>query len=222
MALSKRLLALYRMVEPGSITADIGCDHALLAIALIQNDICDHVYACDLRAAPLAAAQQAVLQAGLQDRIFCRKRDGLSDLAFDVTTVVIAGMGFETIRTILEAHPMELREGRSFIIQSNTHVEELRRWISEQRYTITAEDLVWEDHFYEIVCFRCEKHEPYSAWEQRYGVYLSKHPLFPDYCAWRLRKVKAILKQLPEDHEKRLFYEQCQKELTSFHMMHAQ
>ncbi len=218
MALSKRLLALYQMVRQGAVVADIGCDHALLSIALVENGICDHVYACDLRTAPLAAAEKAVSQAGLQERIFCCKRNGLSELAADVDTVVIAGMGYETIKAILEAHPHELKEGRSFIIQSNTHVEELRRWISAHHYTIVCEDLVSEDHFYEIICFTCKEHEPYEEMEQRYGVFLPQHPLFSSYCIQRLRKVNVILDQLPSGNEKRLFYEQSQGELKRLMM----
>ena len=71
MALSKRLLALYEMVKPGSVAADIGCDHAQLAIASVQNGISDNVYVSDLRSSHLATAKLAVAQARLNEQIIC-------------------------------------------------------------------------------------------------------------------------------------------------------
>lgn len=206
MALSKRLLALYQMVEQGSIVADIGCDHAQLSIALIQNGICEHVYACDLRKQPLKRAKEAILQARLKEQITACLRNGLDQLEKDVDTVIIAGMGYDTITAILSAHPQELRENRRFIIQSNKHVDKLRQWISDHRYTIIKEDIVAEEHFYEIVCFTCQPHLPYHEDEILFGVSLNRHPLFQRYWKYNYDKLCDIIRQLPKDHEKRRRY----------------
>ncbi len=203
MALSKRLLALYAMVKPGSVAADIGCDHAQLAIALVQNGICDHVYASDLRSSPLATAKQAVAQAGLNEQITCTQCDGMDHLSSDVDTILIAGMGFETIHHILTAHEEALYPSRRFIIQTNTHPEKLRRWISDRHCTIEQEDLVWEDHYYEVIAFHCGYHESYSEQECRFGVFLSDHPLREAYLRYRLDKVRIILDRLPNYHERK-------------------
>lgn len=215
MALSKRLLALYAMVKPGSVAADIGCDHAQLAIALVQNEICDHVYASDLRASPLAIAKQAVAQANLNERIRCSQSDGLDDLPSDVDTVLIAGMGFDTIHHILTAHQEELRPPRRFIIQTNTHPEKLRQWISDQHYTIDGEDLVWEDHFYEIVAFHCGYHESYTEQEWRFGVSLASHPLQKAYLRYRLDKIRIVLNHLPKHNEKEAVLCSWESQLTA-------
>ncbi|MCI9311939.1 MAG: SAM-dependent methyltransferase [Erysipelotrichaceae bacterium] len=215
MALSKRLLALYRLAQGGRIGADIGCDHGLLAITLAQHGY-EHVYACDLRAQPLAAARSAVKQAKLQERITCIQCDGLAALDDSVDTIIIAGMGFDTIRTILMAEPQKLCKGRRFIVQSNSHVEQLRQWISDHHFTIMAEDLIKEDHFYELLCFTCETHSAYDAWTQRYGVFLPHHPLFKEYCIHRLKRVEVILEHLPKEHAKYSYYLQFAQELHEF------
>ncbi len=206
MALSKRLLALYQMVEKGSIVADIGCDHAQLSIALVQNGICEHAYACDLREQPLKRAKEAILQAGLEKQITPCLRNGLDQLEKDVDTVIIAGMGYDTITAILSAHPQELHGNRRFIIQSNKHVDKLRQWISDHHYTIIKEDIVAEDHFYEIVCFTCQAHQPYQEDEILFGVSLYNHPLFPCYWNYRYDKLCDIMERLPENHEKQEKY----------------
>lgn len=202
MALGKRLLALYRMVPNGSVVADIGCDHGQLSIALVQNRIAKHVYACDLRSGPLSRAQQAVDLAGFGNAIDCRLRNGLDDLPDDVNIVVIAGMGFETIQMILESHMEELMKQRLFIIQSNTHPDALRKWISDHHFTIFKEDLVQEDrHYYEIIAFTSKFHASYSEDEILFGVYLPEHTLFDAYWKKRLHSYQSILHGLKKDHE---------------------
>ena len=207
MALSKRLLALYQMVERGSVTADIGCDHAQLSIALIQNDICPHVYACDLREQSLQRATEAIQAAQLQNRITPCLKNGIAQLAPEVSTIVIAGMGVETALMILSDHPEELQEQRTFIIQVNRHVDKLRSWISKHHYTIVKEALVEEDHFYEIVCFRCQYHGAYNEEEQLFGVYLKNEPLFERYLKHQLAQLELILAQLPCEHPRRMHME---------------
>lgn len=200
MALSKRLLALYEMVEKGSIAADIGCDHAQLSVALVQNHICPHVYACDLREQPLKRAKQAIQEAHLSDRITACLQNGIEHLAAEVNTIIIAGMGVETALMILSAEPQELQEHRTFIIQVNNHVDKLRTWISDHHFTIEKEALVEEEHFYQIVCFSCRYHEAYSKKEQLFGVYLPQEPLFQRYLRHCLHKLDHILDHLPPDH----------------------
>lgn len=203
MALSKRLLALFQMVDDNSIVADIGCDHGQLSIALVKEGVCPHVYACDLRAGPLSRAKEAVAQAHLEDRIDCLLRNGMDDLPSDCDTIIIAGMGFDTIKMILEAHEDTLATYRKFIIQSNKRVDALRHWISEHHYTIVAEDLIEEDHFYEVVAFTPEYHEAYSDEECLFGITQRQHPLFQTYWKHRYDKLQMVLEHLPNSHEKR-------------------
>lgn len=200
MALSKRLFAIYRMVEKGSIPADIGCDHGLLSIALVTNKQCLRVYACDLRKGPLARAASAIEAVGLQEQIPTLLRNGIDDLPRDVDTIIIAGMGFDTIKGILEQHVETLGNFRRIIIQSNKHVDEVRRWISEHHYKILEEDLVEEDHFYEIIAFQAAPGEPLQEDEILFGR-LHEHPLFRAYWAHRLTKIEQILDHMPSyDH----------------------
>lgn len=202
MALSKRLFSIFQMVEKGSVVADIGCDHGLLAIALVQEEICAKVYACDLRTGPLSRAKEAIQAAGLETKITTLLRNGIDDLPSEVDTIVIAGMGFDTIKMILEAHEETLSTYRRFIIQSNKHVEDLRRWISAHNYTILMEDIVEEEHFYQIISFNCKKSRPLSEDEILFGTCLEAHPLFLAYWHHQRRKQEMILSRMPKEHPK--------------------
>lgn len=203
MALSKRLFSIFQMVEKGSIVADIGCDHGLLAIALVQEEICTKVYACDLRTGPLSRAKAAIQAAGLEKQITTLLRNGIDDLPSEVDTIVIAGMGFDTIKGILEAHLEELPRYRRFIIQSNKHVEDLRAWISDHQYRILNEDIVEEDHFYQIVAFSCQPSSHLSQDQILFGTCLEGHPLFVPFWRHQLDKQAQILNRMPLAHPNR-------------------
>ena len=149
--LGKRLQCIHDLVEKGSIVADIGCDHALLSIALVESGTADKCYACDVAVGPLQRAKEAVSAAGLSDKIDVVLNDGIYGLSSDITTIVIAGMGFETIRHILQEGESMWNDTRSFVLASHTDIEELRRFLSRHSFVIDDEKIVQERHFYQII-----------------------------------------------------------------------
>ena len=89
--LSNRLGQIARMVQPGSVVADIGTDHGQLMVYLAQNGTIRRGYACDINEKPLNKARQIIADYGLEDRIECVLASGLDGLQpGSVDTVVIA------------------------------------------------------------------------------------------------------------------------------------
>lgn len=206
MKLSKRLQAIYNMVNSPCILADIGCDHGLLPIALIEGEKCLKAYACDVRKGPLARAEEAITNHHLEKKIKTILCDGLDGVEDDVDTFVIAGMGFETIKHILTDGMSKATKAKQLILQSNNHVEDLRRWLCEHGFTIDQEELVEEQHFYQILSVHYES-ETLSEDQILFGKFLSSHSLFSKYWSYILEKKRLILNNMPENHEN-------QKELT--------
>ena len=104
--LSNRLGQIARMVQPGSVVADIGTDHGQLMVYLAQNGTIRRGYACDINEKPLNKARQIIADYGLEDRIECVLASGLDGLQpGSVDTVVIAGMGGDLTARILDAAP---------------------------------------------------------------------------------------------------------------------
>ena len=60
--LSKRLQMSADYVRRGCAAADVGCDHAYMAIYLVQNRIAGRVIAMDINEGPLSRARQNVIQ----------------------------------------------------------------------------------------------------------------------------------------------------------------
>ena len=118
--LSERLLAIAQWIRPGSRVADIGTDHGYLPIWLLQY--------------------------GLQEKLSFRLGSGLSCVVpEEIDTIVIAGMGGETILSILEAAPWTNNARYTLLLQPMTKAEVLRPWLSEHGYSFLRERLVLEN-----------------------------------------------------------------------------
>ena len=80
---------------------DVGCDHALLDIFLLQNNDKLKVIASDINKGPLDKAKENIIKYSFLDKIELRLSDGISSLDSSVDTIVISGMGKESILDIL-------------------------------------------------------------------------------------------------------------------------
>ena len=141
-ALQHRLRLLAEMTPPGGRLADIGTDHGYLPVWLLQEGRIPSAIAADVGAEPLEHARRTAAEYETQGLDF-RLCDGLSGIEAEETdTVVIAGMGGETIRDILRAAPWAADGHHTLLLQPMTKVELLRGWLRENGYICTEERLV--------------------------------------------------------------------------------
>ena len=102
--LSPRLRAVAKLVRRDAPLADVGTDHALLPAALVASQTVPHAMATDKNRGPLQRAAAHVAGFGLESSIELRHGPGLSPFSVDelakLGTIVIAGMGAGTIRTL--------------------------------------------------------------------------------------------------------------------------
>ena len=180
------------MIERNKVVFDVGSDHALLPCFLIENGISKKVYAGEIAEGPLQNVKQTIEKRGLEGKIVPVFSDGLAKAADDVDIVVIAGMGYHTIRHILES--CDVSRYQYFIVQSNTDVDLLRAYISEKGYTIEDEKVVYDDFYYQVIRFSADLHDPYSDLEIKYGPILLKRrdEVFLAYLKQTLDKLKEI------------------------------
>jgi len=170
--ISNRLLQIAMMVEKNKVVFDVGTDHALLPCFLIENDIIQKAYAGDIAAGPLNKANETIQRHHLEGKVIPILSDGLSKAPLDTDIVIIAGMGYYTIRHILDQ--CDINRYQYFLLQSNTDVDLLRNYISEHGYTIEDERVVYDGFYYQIIRFSSDLHEPYTDEEIRYGPILLK------------------------------------------------
>lgn len=148
-----RLAALAACVPQGARLADIGTDHAYLPIELIQNNVIISAIAGDVHKGPYKAAREHVENLGLQEKISVRLGNGLAVLSpAEVDTVVIAGMGGQTIVEILNQQPEIVKSLERLILQPMVGAAGVRRWLVQNKWFLAAECLVEEDdRLYEII-----------------------------------------------------------------------
>ena len=143
MQLSSRLQRIADYIRPGDRIIDVGTDHAYIPIWLLLRDETATAIATDIRPGPLARARADAERFGVAHRLTFQQCDGLALCTPDaVDTVILAGMGGETMIGILAAAPWT-REKR-LILQPQTKQAELRAWLDANGYAITDASLVYD------------------------------------------------------------------------------
>lgn len=201
--LSKRLEAISSLVPNKSRVIDIGCDHGLLDIYLIQKKISSKVIASDINESALGNAITNIKKNNLEDIIETRLGSGLDTLndSDNIDTIVISGMGAHTIIGILKNNLDKLRNINKIIIQSNTKIELLRKEIIKLDYYIEDELLVEDNKkIYTIIKFSKGK-KRYNKKELYFGPILIKKnsELFQLNNKREVEKLYLLLRLLPKN-----------------------
>lgn len=145
--LSSRLLACCDFVRPGDVVADIGCDHGYLGIHLLQQGIAKAVIAADVNEQPLQSAIRNAMGSGVRNKMTFCLSDGFRNVPREFTVAVCAGMGADTMISILTAAPWLQDRRYRLILQCQSRRPELRRWLYANGYRITAETLARDGKF---------------------------------------------------------------------------
>lgn len=195
MRISKRLLKIVEMIDKNKVVFDVGSDHALLPCFLIMNGITDKAYAGEITEGPNKKSIENINRYDLDGKVIPVLSDGLQNASDDVEVVVIAGMGFHTIKHILDSCNIEKYE--YFIVQSNNDVDKLRKYISDHNYTIIDENIVHDDFYYQIIKFSSKYHDKYDDISVKYGPILleRKDDVFIEYLEYYCKHLKQINKK---------------------------
>ena len=145
--LSPRLLRCADFVCHGDRVADVGCDHGYLGIYLLQSQKASFVYAGDVNEGPLQSAILNSEKYGVQDRISFYLSDGVRNFPRDFDTMVCAGMGADTMVSILENAPWLKNSAYRLILQCQSKIPYLREYLSQNGWYISQETVVRDGRF---------------------------------------------------------------------------
>ena len=201
--LSKRLEVVASFVNDNSKVIDIGCDHGLLSIYLVNKYKNVKVIASDINENALSSAITNIKKEKLENRIETRLGSGLDVVKADeIDTIVIAGMGANTIVGILKYSTSKLSNVNNIIIQSNTDLYFLRKNIISLGYYIEDEILVEDKNIIYIVIKFNKGKRRYNYKELYLGPVLTtkNDDLFKKKCNKELTTLKLILKNINSGH----------------------
>ena len=195
--LQPRLQLLADMVPEGCRLADVGTDHGYLPVYLLQRRRIRGAVAADIGAEPLAHARRTAEAYGVEGVDF-RLCDGLRDIAPDeVDTVVIAGMGGETIIAILEGAAWTKDGAHTLLLQPMTKAADLRYWLAVNGYRFTEERLVWDKNYlYPVLRVNGGICPALTELQTLTGVLLDGDPLYADYLTQHIEKLLHIAEGL--------------------------
>lgn len=145
--LSNRLLACCDFVSPGDRVADIGCDHGYLGIYLLKNGIASNVIASDVNEKPLQSALHNAVKFGVKEHMSFYLSDGIRSIPREFDVLVCAGMGGDTMMSILEAAPWLKDPKYRLILQCQSKRPELRRHLYRLGFAICRETLAQDGKF---------------------------------------------------------------------------
>lgn len=217
--ISPRLALIASLVPQGARLADVGTDHGYLPIYLVQKGIVAGGVATDLRPLPLASAEKHLREAGISSvrTVLC---DGLAGVLPDeVDTVVIAGMGGDTIEHILHETPWLCDATKLLLLQPMSHADTLRRYLAGAGFFLSAEHAVEDgDHIYTVMVVRytgeCRE---LSEWEALTGALVRSSGAAERAYLTRLRdSLDAKAKRLADHPEHAEYYRETTALVTKF------
>ncbi len=143
-----RLRFISEQIKKDERVLDVGTDHGLLPIMLVQDGITNNIVASDLNKEPLNAAIENISNEKLSDIIKTELMNGIEDIEENqYDTIVIAGMGGTTISEIIKT---KKHNGR-FLIHSTTSLGDVRQTIQDIGFKITDEWVVFEGKVHNVI-----------------------------------------------------------------------
>lgn len=206
MELSKRLQCIKSLITDVSRVVDIGTDHGYIPINLVKNSVCNYVVAGDINKGPLEKAEYNIKREGLNEQICCRLGGGFSVVEKgEVQCAIIAGMGGDLIRDIIENDIEKFKELKYAIVQPVQNVDVFRKYIYDKGFRVIEEKMcVEDDKFYEILKISYDSNtstvDP-IFFEISKNLLINKDEVLVHYIEFLINKYEGIVEKLNQDTE---------------------
>ena len=202
MKISNRLKEIGNFITNAKVVVDVGCDHALLPIYLVLNNRSLSAIAIDNKVGPLESAKENIKEYNLESKIKTILSDGLREVnpkCYD--TIVISGMGGETIIDIISNGP--INDEATLILVPNKNIKELREYLTLNSYEIIDEKMIKDkSYFYTIIkAIKTDKALSLSPNELIFGPIILKEntDIFKEYLLYNINILKRQMNDKNRD-----------------------
>lgn len=193
--LPKRLETIIERMPDAGCLADIGCDHAYVAIEAVRRGRAARALACDIRKGPLQQAAEHILCAGLAGKIETRLSDGLEKVApGEADTVVVAGMGGPLMERILQGR---LGDFAHFVLSPQSEIPHFRRFLLTEGMQINEETMLIDEGKYYVILNVSQRADAASS----DSMYVTEEDFL--YGGRLLRRLDPVLKSFLEKEKTR-------------------
>lgn len=204
---SKRIEFIVSNLEKVTTLADIGTDHGYVPLLALRNELCEKAIACDINKEPLAKGKLNAILEGIDDKIEFRLGNGFEPLKInEVEEVVIAGMGGNLIRDIIQKDLNKVASCNYLVLIPAQNPEVLREYLYKNDFEVIKEDLCFDEGiYYEL--FKVRKSEGQATeldsiyYEISPMLLRSKHPLMKEYIDYKIDEYNRILGFITDDSE---------------------
>lgn len=193
--LPKRLETIIERMPTSGCLADVGCDHAYVAIEAVRRGRAARALACDVRKGPLQQAAEHILCAGLAGKIETRLSDGLEQVApGEADTVVVAGMGGPLMERILQGR---LGDFAHFVLSPQSEIPHFRRFLLAEGMQIDEETMLIDEGKYYVILNVSQRADAASS----DSMYVTEEDFL--YGGRLLRRLDPVLKSFLEKEKTR-------------------
>lgn len=219
--LPKRLETIIERMPASGCIADIGCDHAYVAIEAVRRGKAARALACDVRKGPLQQAAEHILCAGLAGKIETRLSDGLEKVApGEADCVIIAGMGGPLMERILQGR---LADFGHFVLSPQSEIPHFRRFLLAEGMRIDEETMLIDEGKYYVIFNVSQRadatSDPMYVTEEDFlfgGRLLRRlDPVLKSFLEKEKTRYEGILRQTDSD-EVRTAYQHCMNALEAY------
>ncbi len=173
--LSKRLQRCADYIGKTDCVADIGCDHGYLGINLLKSGQAQSVIAADIRPMPLQAAMENARRFGVEQQMKFFLSDGAAAIPRDFDVMVCAGMGADTIVSILDNAPWLKNGSYRLILQCQSKTALLREYLNKNGFSICRESALKDGRFlYSVMEVTYKQEAPFTPGQCYFSPALAK------------------------------------------------
>ena len=198
---NKRIEAISQLIDNDESVIDIGCDHGFLAKMLRIKGNNKLIICSDNKIGPLNNARNNLIG---YDNINFELTDGVDNIDTVCDVCVLAGMGHNTVISIIENNENYFRNCKKIIIQVNSVVAQMRQYLSNHKFQIIDECMVYDYKYYQIMVVKSGQQQ-LNELQIEFGPVLleKKGDVFLQCYQKQLNHFQSLLSTLPENHPDR-------------------
>ena len=198
---NKRIEAISQLIDNDESVIDIGCDHGFLAKMLRIKGNNKLIICSDNKIGPLNNARNNLIG---YDNIHFELTDGVDNIDTVCDVCVLAGMGHNTVISIIENNENYFRNCKKIIIQVNSVVAQMRQYLSNHKFQIIDECMVYDYKYYQIMVVKTGQQQ-LNELQIEFGPILleKKGEVFLQCYQKQLSHFQSLLSTLPENHPDR-------------------